>query len=43
MATADLNQNQILKIQIALKNEPANVKRDLMATADRNYNNILKI
>ena len=37
MATADLKNNNTLKVQIALQNEPANVKRDLMATADRNF------
>ena len=40
---ADRNHDNVLKIKIALENEPANVKRNLMATADRNLNNIQKI
>ena len=40
---ADRNHNNVLKIKIALENELANVKRNLMATAQLNPNNILKI
>ena len=43
MAPADINHNKILKIYIALQNEPADVKRDLMATAEINQNNPLTI